>query len=210
MKNLQISDNDLIGNRFNGHDLHCYLRQRGLISDQLVRTKRSDDPHTFAIGNDVSIKDICNEMIAGIEKRYGTHSLHYPFSFSLFSDPLFLEADIVHYHLIHNYFFNLSLLPSLTALKPSILTIHEPFFTTGHCIYPLDCERWKTGCGECPYVDLNFALDLDASALNWEIKRDIFRRSQLDIIVASKYMRDWVAQSPILSHLDVHLIPETD
>ncbi len=207
MKNLQVSDNDLIGNRFNGHDLHRYLRRRGIVSNQLIRTKHSDDRDTYVIGDGVDARESCNEMIKNIEKRYGTHSLHYPFSFSIFSDPLFLEADIVHYHLIHNYFFNLSLLPWLTALKPSILTIHEPFFTTGHCIYPLDCERWKTGCGDCPYVKLNFALNVDASALNWEIKRDIFQRSQLDIIVASKYMLDWVKQSPILSHFDAHLIP---
>jgi glycosyltransferase involved in cell wall biosynthesis len=207
MKNLQISDNDLIGNRFNGHDLHRYLRQRGIASNQLVRTKHSDDRDTYVVGDGFNCREACNDMINKIEKRYGTHSLHYPFSFSIFSDPLFLETDIVHYHLIHNYFFNLSLLPLLTALKPSILSIHEPFFTTGHCIYPLDCERWKTGCGDCPYVNLNFALDMDVSALNWEIKRDIFKRSQLDLIVASKYMQNWVNQSPILSHFDAHLIP---
>jgi glycosyltransferase involved in cell wall biosynthesis len=207
MKNLQISDNDLIGNRFNGHDLHRYLRQQGIVSNQLVRTKHSDDRDTYVVGDGFNCREACNDMINKIEKRYGTHSLHYPFSFSIFTDPLFLETDVVHYHLIHNYFFNLSLLPLLTALKPSILTIHEPFFTTGHCIQPLDCERWKTGCGDCPYVNLNFALDMDVSALNWEIKRDIFKRSQLDIIVASKHMQNWVKQSPILSHFDAHLIP---
>jgi glycosyltransferase involved in cell wall biosynthesis len=207
MRNLQIGDNDLIGNRFNGHDLHRYLRRRGITSDHLVKIKRSDDPHTHVLGEEIRTVVDCDAAIRAVEKTVGTHSLHYPLSFSLFSDPLFLRADVVHYHLIHNFFFNLNLLPQLTALKPSVWTIHDPWITTGHCIYPLDCPRWKTGCGDCPYPDTAFPLEHDSSALNWELKREILQRCRLDLIVASKHMRDLARQSPLLSHFDIHLIP---
>jgi glycosyltransferase involved in cell wall biosynthesis len=207
MKNLQIGDNDLIGNRFNGHDLHRYLRQRGVDSDHLVRSKQSHDPDTYILAEEVRDRYACNDMIQSAEQYYSTHSLHYPFSYSLFRNRLFLDADVVHYHLIQNYFFNLSLLPALTALKPSVWTIHDPWIMTGHCIHPFDCDRWKTGCGNCPNLGTNYAFEHDTTALNWEIKRNILNNSQIDLVVASKFMYDMVKQSPLISHLDVHHIP---
>jgi glycosyltransferase involved in cell wall biosynthesis len=207
MNNLQIGDNDLIGNRFNGHDLHLYLRERGIVSDHFVKFKRSGDPHTHVLCEDIPDRLRYIEEIAAFEKKYGTHSLHFPFGFSLFSEPLFLDADVVHYHLIHNFFFNLSLLPALTALKPSVWTIHDPWVATGRCIHPLDCERWKTGCGDCPYPNTDFRWPLETSALNWELKRDALARSQVELVVASRFMLDLLKQSPLLSHQDIHLIP---
>ena len=207
MKNLQVGDNDLVGNRFNGHDLHLYLQQRGISSHHLVKTKRSDDPHTHLLDPDYAARPTFDESVAQFERHYDTHALHSPLAFSLLSNPLFLDADIVHYHLIHNASFNLHLFPMLTALKPSVWTIHDTWAFTGHCIQPLGCERWKTGCGECPHLDTPFVLTTDTSALNWELKRDLMRRCSLDLIVASQHMLDQVRQSPILSHLPTHLVP---
>jgi glycosyltransferase involved in cell wall biosynthesis len=207
VKNLQVGDNDLIGNRFNGHDLSRYLRHRGIDSSHLVHTKRSDDPHTHLIDEDFANHPEFDAALREFERLYDTHSLHSPLAFSLLSNPLFLDADVVHYHLIHNASFNLNLLPTLTSLKPSVWTIHDAWAYTGHCIQPLGCERWKTGCGECPHLDTPFSLTTDTSALNWELKRDIMQRCELDLIVASQHMLHQVQQSPILSHLPTHLVP---
>lgn len=207
MKNLQIGDNDLIGKRFNGHDLHIYLRQRGIDSSHIVWNKQSDDKHTFVLSGDDPNRNINNQMLAGLERVFGLHSVLLPYSYSLLNSKQFLEADVVHYHLIHNYFFNISLLPILTKLKPTVWTLHDPWALTGHCIHPFDCQRWKTGCGDCGDLNTPFAINKDTSALYWEIKRDLYRQMDVDIIVSSRWMQNMVEQSPLVSNFKVHRIP---
>jgi len=42
---------------------------------------------------------------------------------------------------------------------------------TGHCAYSYDCDRWKIGCGKCPYPKLHQVLKgwhpLGVEAENW-------------------------------------------
>jgi glycosyltransferase involved in cell wall biosynthesis len=207
MKNLQVSDNDLIGNRFNGHDLHLYLNERGIESKQIVRTKGSDDPNTIEIAENVSDRHYINWVMSQFEQKLLVQSLLYPLSYELLFNKYFLEADVVHYHLIHNYFFSIANFPVLTRLKPSVWTLHDPWAITGHCIHPFDCGRWQTGCGDCPRLDTEFVLKQDSTALNWELKRIYYHSSDLDIVVASKWMLDNAKQSPLLSKFRLHHIP---
>ena len=63
MKNLQIGENDLIGNKFNGHDLHLYLNEMGINSNHLIANKpQSKDAKTFQIGSSYS-KELREKMI---------------------------------------------------------------------------------------------------------------------------------------------------
>ncbi|MDR1236516.1 MAG: hypothetical protein LBJ96_05950, partial [Holosporaceae bacterium] len=144
--NTQIGDNDLIGNKFNGHDLHIYLREQNIYSDHLVLNKQSNDPHTYPYP--------------------------YPFSnkFDILRNRSFLKSDILHLHLIHNNVIDISLLPIITKLKPTVWTVHDPWALSGHCIHHFDCEKWKTGCGDCPYPDKPFAINFDDTALQFELK----------------------------------------
>ena len=41
---------------------------------------------------------------------------------------------------------------------------------TGHCAYSYDCERWKTGCGSCPYPDIYPAIRRDTTEWEWKLK----------------------------------------
>ena len=207
MKNLQIGDNDLIGNRFNGHDLHKYLLAKNISSEHIVWTKQSNDNHTHEIYLHQRGRDAVRNSITYLENIYGAHSFFHPFSYELLFNPLFLETDTVHLHLIHNKFFNINHLPILTKLKPTIWTLHDPWPTTGHCIYSMDCDRWESGCGNCPDLNIPFALNHDTTALNWEIKKLAIQQSQLDIIVASQWMMDRVNKSPIFNGKRVHLVP---
>lgn len=207
MRSLQISDNDLAGRRFNGHDLHLNLLQRGFEADQLVWKKRSNDSHTFEIGRHYADRERINSLVSGWENDLLTHGTLYPFSHSLLFDSKFLEADIVHYHLIHNFFFNINHLPILTAIKPSVWTLHDPWAITGHCVHFFSCQRWKSGCGDCPNLETEFALRKDSTALSWEIKRLAYQASKIDLIVSSKWMYEIVRESPLTKHFEVHLIP---
>ena len=207
IKNIQISDNDLEGNRFNGHDLHLHLQKRGIDSKQLVWKKRSNDPSTFEIARHIKNKQNINKLIKKVEKELCLQSSLYPFSHTLLYDQHFLAADVVHYHLIHNHFFNIGLFPFLTRLKPSVWTLHDPWALTGHCIHPFDCTRWQIGCGDCPQLETQIPLKQDTTALNWELKKIYYQHSNIDIVVASKWMLNMVQQSPLFSHCTIHYIP---
>lgn len=183
---LQIGDNDLIGNKFNGHDLHLYLREKNIDANHIIMMKLSHDKNTFLFLRTKS------------EKKF-TESL-------IFSD-LFLDADIIHLHLIHNTLFDLNYLPIITAMKPTVITLHDPYFLGGHCIYHFDCEKWKTFCKDCPNLDSPFPLKRDSSAFEFSMKKHIIQNSNITAIVASKWMENKVTQSPIWQGKTIHRLP---
>ncbi len=59
---------------------------------------------------------------------------------------------------------------------------------TGHCAHPFDCERWRTGCGECPYLDTYVAIRADRSAENARIKREALRGGRLRLATPSRWL----------------------
>lgn len=206
MKNLQIGDNDLIGNKFNGHDLHLYLNKIGIESHHFIANPpMSKDNKTFQIGSDYS--QHIRKLLIEAESYYNINGASHTLPFDIMYNKLFLEADVIHMHLIHNYMFNVNLLPLMTSLKPTVLTIHDPWMLTGHCTYFFDCQKWQNGCGDCPSLEIPFKISKDTTAFNWEMKRIAFQNSQLTLIVASKWMYNLVKQSPIFKDFDLHLIP---
>ncbi len=206
MRVLQIGNIDTEGARFNGADLHKQLLQRGMDSKLCVWDKRTDDINTWQMV-DFRQRKIVHRTFKSVEKLLSMQSLFYPFSFSLPFDKRFRSVDIVHYHLIHTGYFNMASLPLLTWLKPSIWTLHDPWASTGHCIYPYDCERWKIGCGECPRLETPIAMKRDRTALMWKTKKLLYHASQIEIVVASKWMFNMIEQSPLFSGSRLHLIP---
>ena len=204
MNNLQISDNDLYGKRFNGHFLQVSLNARGIHSNHIVWRKHSKNNHTFEI---IKSKP---SLLYGITKFNTDNSLQntfFPDWITLVNNRHFLDSDVVHYHMLHNASFNLSLLPVLTRLKPSIWTLHDPWALTGHCIHPFSCEKWKTGCGDCPDLDTDHKIKHDLTALNWEMKKSYYMASEFDVIVASDWMFNLAKTSPLLQNKMIHKVP---
>ena len=206
MNILFINDIDLPGARFNGHDMQVELNRKNIPAKQIVLEMQGDDLNTIPM---VSNRTRCIEFhIRNFERRLGIHSLAGVYGRVLMEKPEFLEADIVHYHLIHNSLISLFDLPRLMSIKPSIWTFHDPWVFTGHCIHPIECDLWKSGCPVCPHLDRFFPLEVDNSQSIWKIKKKIYAQLDIDIIVASQWMLNKVRESPLTSHFErVHLIP---
>ncbi|MEI0557278.1 glycosyltransferase [Brachyspira intermedia] len=200
--NLQISNNDLIGNKFNGHDLHFYLRERKIDSIQIVKNKESNDRYTFNI---FSRNLICIQEI--LEKAYNIQNLSYYATYDILYSKFFIYSDIIHLHLISCQMFNLNLLPLMSKLKPIVWTLHDPWLLGGHCAYPIKCDKWQNQCEDCEHLDTIFELDKDTTALNFEIKRDIIERSDISFIVASKWMERLAKKSPMCKDKDIYYVP---
>lgn len=49
MRVLHVNNVDLLGNRFNGHDMQIALNKRGIAASQVVMERMGDDPHTIPL-----------------------------------------------------------------------------------------------------------------------------------------------------------------
>jgi len=208
MKILYVNDNDLAGRRFNGHDLQIMLnKKKGYSAKQFVISKAGDNENTIPMiktNGGYFIREKCMEF----HNKISMQSVVYPFGELIAESEEFKEADIVHYHLIFNYFISLYSFKKLTEMKPTVWTLHDPWALTGHCVHPVDCKGWLTGCKKCPYLDRYSPLKEDNASSIWNIKKEIYKDLDIDIVVASQWMYDMVKKSPLTKHFErVHLIP---
>ena len=109
--------------------------------------------------------------------------------------------DILHLHNLHkswedhrNY-FDLRALPDLSRKVPVVMTLHDAWLLSGHCAHSMACERWRSGCGRCPALDIYPALRRDGTAYNWQRKRDIYRQSRLYVATPSHWLMEKVERS---------------
>ena len=124
----------------------------------------------------------------------GHENFDYPGTWSILeSTPE--PPDILHCHNLHGGYFDLRALPSLSHQVPTVLTLHDAWLLSGHCAHSFDCERWKTGCGNCPDLTIYPASRRDATAYNWQRKAEIFRKSRLYVVTPSRWLMDKVDQS---------------
>ena len=206
MKVLQVNSSDVIGGRFNGFEIRGLLADKGITSHHLVWKKISKEAASsrlFPLPGSRQATFVLNR----VERLLSIHSRLQIQSFTLPMHRQFREADLVHYHIVHDGYFSLSVLPWLSRLKPTVWTVHDSWLLTGHCIYPLGCERWRSGCGACPRLDLPFVMYRDRTAQDFEWKRSILRRMKVDLVVASDSMRRIAQQSPIARDKPLHVIP---
>lgn len=115
------------------------------------------------------------------------------------------NSDIIHLHNLHGGYFNLLALPELSKLKPTIYTLHDMWAFTGHCAHSFDCDKWQTGCGNCPYLKVYPALWYDITRNLWEIKKNIYSKSDFIIVTPSRWLENKLKKS-ILSDKKTYLI----
>jgi glycosyltransferase involved in cell wall biosynthesis len=114
--------------------------------------------------------------------------------------------DIIHCHNLHGNYFDLRALPWLSQQVPVILNLRDAWLLSGHCAHSFDCERWKIGCGHCPYLSTYPSIKRDATSYNWQRKCNIYKKSRLYITTISQWLMDKVCAS-MLRGVQYHVIP---
>ncbi len=114
------------------------------------------------------------------------------------------KPDIVHLHCINGYFVNIYRL--ITWLKKSkiktVLTLHAEFMHTANCGHSLECDNWKTGCGNCPrFKKETKSILFDKTAVSWKRMKKAFDGFNENLIVTSVsgWLMNRAKQSPILA-----------
>ncbi len=137
--------------------------------------------------------------------------------FSVFSTMRFLakvrryNPDIIHLHNLHNSYINLPLLFSYIKRHDVkvVWTLHDCWAFTGRCPYFLmsGCNRWKTGCHDCPYPKGEYPpARIDRSKILWKMKKTAFTgMNNMTIVTPSKWLAGLVKES-FLSEYPVKVI----
>lgn len=101
---------------------------------------------------------------------------------------------LIHCHNLHGSwlkdggYFDLAALAGYSRIAPVVVTLHDAWMLSGHCAHSFECERWKTGCGECPDLTIYPAIYRDATAYNWERKKRIYAGSRLYVATPSCWL----------------------
>lgn len=113
--------------------------------------------------------------------------------------------DIIHLHIMHSGYLHLpSLFRYLKKSKiPVVWTFHDCWAMTGHCPHFAfeKCEKWKTGCYQCPrYKEYPKSL-YDNSRFMWRKKKRWFSSlPDLTIATPSQWLADFVKDSYLKEH----------
>jgi len=199
--------------------LHSALLERNHESKFLVgRTRHSGDPTVNLIWDEIksfrSIKGSIRSRIGNfLEKYIGLHPWANEPNLKIADSALVQWADIIDLRNLFGGYFNLWALPSLSAAKAVVWRLPDLWAVTGHCAYPYDCERWKTGCNRCPLLTREGRKKveptptiMDGSRRVWINKKDIYAGSRVHIVVTTEWMKAQVAESILKSALSVTVI----
>ena len=114
------------------------------------------------------------------------------------------KPDIVHLHNLHSNYINLEILLSYLAERDiaTVITLHDCWLFTGKCCHFVEskCEKWQTGCGDCPRNKLDIkSFFCDATARVWVDKKRLYNAiPRLYTVGCSKWITE-LAKRSILS-----------
>ena len=116
------------------------------------------------------------------------------------------KPDIVHLHCLNGNFVDIYKLVSYLKSNriKTVLTLHAEFMHTGNCGHALDCDKWMTGCGNCPRRKKETgSIIFDRTNESWMRMKKAFEGfgDELVIVSVSPWLRDRASLSPILSGL---------
>ena len=122
-----------------------------------------------------------------------------------------IKPDIIHLHNLHCNYIHVGLL--FDYIKKHhikvIWTLHDCWAFTGRCPYfdITGCERWKTGCYDCPYPKSEYpSVMIDMAAVLWNRKKKVFTGVEdMTIVTPSKWLAGLVKES-FLSEYQVKVI----
>jgi glycosyltransferase involved in cell wall biosynthesis len=111
-----------------------------------------------------------------------------------------INPDIIHLHNIHNWSLNFPIL--FRYIKKSgakiFWTIHDCWSFTGQCPYYelARCNKWQTGCGHCPQLNVYPQSHIDVTKTMWKLKKKWFTGiPNMTLITPSKWVNNQIKKS---------------
>lgn len=172
----------------------------------------------YGQGSDTEDENVLKVNSLNEWRLYGLYSRlsGFPYSGCFFSTGKILKIienynpDVVHLQVINGHFVNhFRLLNYLKARKIfTVITLHAELMYTGKCGHSYECEKWKTGCGNCPQKHMapKFWF-FDRTASEWKRKEELYKDfNNLKIVSVSPWLNDRAKQSPLLKGKSLSVI----
>lgn len=110
------------------------------------------------------------------------------------------KPDIIHFHNLHDSYINLPMLFSYIKKHnvPTVWTLHDCWSFTGQCPYftIVRCDKWKTGCHNCPQYKEYPASFYDNTKRMWKLKKKWFTGiGNMTIVTPSKWLAELAKES---------------
>lgn len=131
------------------NDIHTVLTQKGYESVICYgRGSKINKPNIYKTSSEILAK------FNNVKSRF----TGMPYGGAFFATNKLLRIikkerpDVVHLHCINGFFVNIYRLIKYLKVKnyPTVITHHAEFLYTANCAHAYECNKWQTGCGNCP------------------------------------------------------------
>ncbi len=111
-----------------------------------------------------------------------------------------IQPDILHLHNLHGWYINLPMLFEYIKKNniKTVWTLHDCWAFTAQCSHFTmeKCEKWKSGCYQCPRYRLYPYTFFDRTKTMWKLKKEWFCGVEdLTIVTPSQWLADLAKQS---------------
>ena len=189
-------------------DIVRQLRSYAISKGHSVRVFYGEDNHPYEGASRVGLRpgQLCHAVKSRVIGKQGYASSIATLGLLRQLDSF--APDVVHLHNLHANYINLPMLLSYLAQQdvPTVLTLHDCWFFTGKCTYPVQtgCRRWaEGGCHDCPQLrtdNVNPTLLFDRTRRCFEDKRALLSAiPRLGVVGVS----DWITREACDSFLGV-------
>lgn len=140
----------------------------------------------------------CHMMLSKVCGLHGCFSLIS--TFVLLKKIKRIKPLIIHLHNLHGWYINIPMLFKYIKKNKikTVWTLHDCWAFTGHCPHfdMIGCEKWKSGCYECPqYREYPHSL-VDNSKTMYRLKKKWFTGVEdMTIVTPSKWLAGLVKES---------------
>lgn len=194
------------GSARSAYRIHSGLRERGHRSRMLVGIRASSDPDVDGVWGSTAGR-LANRAVDAVTGRLGLQYSYFPTTRRVLAHPWVAEADLFQLYNTHGGYFETAMLPKLSARAPIVWRLSDMWPLTGHCAYSGSCERWRSGCGECPDLATWPAIGRDTTARLWRIKDALYRDSRIHVVAPSSWTERLARESPLFGRFPVCRIP---
>jgi len=171
------------------------LEKRGHTTSMFVKHKLSTASNVYQIKNNFLQRVLSVAFASDLDFFQSNHILQ---------TRQYREADIIHCHNLHGYYFNLTTLQKMAQEKIVVWTLHDEWSITPHCAYSLNGSL-KTGFYQCPsrklYPEILWSNE---KYLQWRKKR-VYKNVHLEVVVPCHWLEQKVKAS-ILKNQRISLI----
>ncbi len=161
---------ETIANDFikNGDEVKIAYGRFGRVSD-------GTKDIAYRIGTDFDVK--VHAFMTRFTDKHGFYSKSATKKFLKFASEY--NPDLVWMHNIHGYFVNVEMLFDWIKSRPDMQvkwTLHDCWSFTGHCVHftYAKCEKWKTGCYNCPETSRYPKALISNAKSNYKRKKHAF------------------------------------